>query len=258
VSSLENIILDSERGWGEHLEAIRRDVRAIGTGQMASVDVDTWAAGLLVMQGRLQVLCAVRDGPQGVETINSRLAEFLCRRGLLPAAEGWYAGRPVMVTRNDHTLGLMNGDVGLTLPDPRHGGQLRVFFPVPGFAVRSVLPSRLVAVETVFAMTVHKAQGSEFAHAVFVMPERDSPVITRELVYTAVTRAREKVTIVLPAPGLLDTAIRRRVRRSSGLAARLGLKTGNVAAPASVALDVPEPSGVVTRPPSGPTQLDLF
>jgi exodeoxyribonuclease V alpha subunit len=256
VTSLETIILDNQRGWAEHLDAIRR----VDAGQMASLDVDTWAASLLMLQGRLQILCAVRDGPQGVETINARLAELLFRQGLLPAAEGWYAGRPVMVTRNDHSLGLMNGDVGLTLPDPRHGGQLRVFFPVPGCVVRSVLPSRLVAVETVFAMTVHKAQGSEFAHTVLVMPERDSPVLTRELVYTAVTRAREKVTLVMPAPELLDIAIRRRVRRSSGLAARLGLTAGQAAplAPAPTAIDVPKSHGVGARSPSGPAQLDLF
>ena len=109
-------------------------------------------------------------------------------------------------------------------------------------------------------MTVHKAQGSEFVHAVLVMPERDSPVLTRELVYTALTRAREKVTLVMPAPELLDIAIRRRVRRSSGLAARLGLTAGHAVPQASapVAVDVPKSDGVGARSPSGPAQLDLF
>jgi exodeoxyribonuclease V alpha subunit len=228
------------------------------------MDIDAWAADLLASQGRLQILCAVREGPQGVDALNALVAERLFAQGLLPAASGWYAGRPVMVTRNDHSLGLMNGDVGLTLPDPRQGGQLRVFFPVAGAGVRSVLPSRLVAAETVFAMTVHKSQGSEFTHAVLILPERDSPVLTRELVYTAVTRAREQVTLIMPAPELLDIAIRRRVRRSSGLASRLGLLPAVAVAEVSEPARRPEQQRSTPAPTAepaaraGPSQLNLF
>lgn len=260
VSPLGAIIETTVCGWGEHLRAINHHASELSKGQLTGLDMDAWASGLLAMQARLQILCAVREGPQGVDAINTRVAGMLFKSGLIPSAEGWYAGRPVMVTRNDHSLGLMNGDVGLTLPDVRHEGQLRVFFPVPGVGVRSVLPSRLVAVETVFAMTVHKSQGSEFSHAVLLLPEHDSPVLTRELVYTAVTRARERVTLVMPAPGLLDVAIRRRVRRSSGLAARLGLQAGAAVSGAEALVAGPLVGVAATvRPvPQGPAQLDLF
>src|SRR5206468_4276907 len=105
--------------------------------------------------------------------------------GLTSAASGWFLGRPVMVTRNDYGLGLMNGDVGITLRLPAAGEwKLRVAFPAGDGSggVRWVLPSRLQAVETVFAMTVHKSQGSEFGHAALLLPERMSRVLTRELV----------------------------------------------------------------------------
>jgi exodeoxyribonuclease V alpha subunit len=111
---------------------------------------------------------------------------------------------------------LFNGDVGLVLPDPAAGGTLRALFTQPGGEVRRVLPSRLPPHETCFAMTVHKSQGSEFDRVVVVLPERDSRVLTRELVYTAVTRAKRSVAIWSPQD-VLATAIGRRVERSSGL-----------------------------------------
>ncbi|MCO7232631.1 MULTISPECIES: exodeoxyribonuclease V subunit alpha [unclassified Cobetia] len=183
-----------------------------------------------------QLLCALRRGPYGVDGLNQRVARVLMRRGLIIEERGWYAGRPVMVTRNDRALGLYNGDVGITLPDPAAGGRLRVFFPVEEEAtpdterdgqdtdiqrfhrgVRAVLPSRLEAVETVFAMTVHKSQGSEFRHVVFVLPEGANPILTRELVYTGITRAKSRVTLAGTRRETLEGAIERRVVRASGL-----------------------------------------
>lgn len=179
-----------------------------------------------------QLLCALRKGPYGVDGLNARVARVLMRRGLIGDERGWYAGRPVMVTRNDRALGLYNGDVGITLPDPAAGGRLRVFFPieeetageasaleVPSFhrGVRAVLPSRLEAVETVFAMTVHKSQGSEFRHVLFVLPEGANPILTRELVYTGITRAKSRVTLAGTRRETLEGAIERRVVRASGL-----------------------------------------
>ncbi|WP_303594329.1 exodeoxyribonuclease V subunit alpha [Cobetia amphilecti] len=183
-----------------------------------------------------QLLCALRRGPYGVDGLNQRVARVLMRRGLIDDERGWYAGRPVMVTRNDRALGLYNGDVGITLPDPAAGGRLRVFFPVEEEAtsdaerdgqdtdiqrfhrgVRAVLPSRLEAVETVFAMTVHKSQGSEFRHVLFVLPEGANPILTRELVYTGITRAKSRVTLAGTRRETLEGAIERRVVRASGL-----------------------------------------
>ena len=185
---------------------------------------DVWAQQVLQAHGRFQLLCALRQGHWGVDHLNRQIAVWLQGAGLLAASEGWYAGRPVMITHNDYELGLMNGDVGITLAGP--GGRLRVVFLNDRGAVRWVLPSRLQAAGTVFAMTVHKAQGSEFDHAALAMPAELLPVLTRELVYTAITRARRFFTLVGPAAegeagsrGLDDVmarAIRRQVQRASG------------------------------------------
>lgn len=170
--------------------------------------------------GRFQLLCALRDGPAGVAGLNRRIARALYRQGLIPRDEGWYPGRPVIVTRNDYQLGLMNGDVGMTLATGEGQGeqQLRVAFPVADGGIRFVLPSRLADVDTAYAMTVHKSQGSEFAHAALVLPEADAPVLTRELLYTAVTRASQRFTLAVPRDEVLAAGLGRRTRRASGLA----------------------------------------
>ncbi len=158
-----------------------------------------------------QVLCAVREGPWGVELLNRRIAT-----GLGFKDEGWYAGRPVMVTRNDYNLALMNGDVGLCLP---HAKGLRVAFADGQGGIHWVLPSRLDAVESVFAMTVHKSQGSEFAHVCLVLPDKPVAVLTRELLYTGITRARARLSLVVPQAAVLWQAVDSQVLRSGGLAA---------------------------------------
>jgi exodeoxyribonuclease V alpha subunit len=192
----------------------------------APVEFDTWAAGALEAYARFQLLCATRHGDHGVIAQSERIAKGLHERGLIEATGGWYEGRPVMVTRNDYALGLMNGDVGVTLwaPDGQGGMALRVAFSVmdenSGERIRFVVPSRLSAVDTVFAMTVHKSQGSEFEHTALALPPEPSPVLTRELVYTGVTRARKDFTL-LAAPDILAYAVGRKTRRASGLLRRL-------------------------------------
>jgi exodeoxyribonuclease V alpha subunit len=171
---------------------------------------DTQAVALLKAFTEFCVLCAVREGPLGVVQLNTNVEHAL---GLGQSA--WYAGRPVMVTRNDYALELMNGDIGLCLPGPE--GVLRVAFPAADAGVRWVMPSRLDSVETVFAMTVHKSQGSEFAHVLLVIPAQESPVLTRELVYTGLTRARQRLTVWAPQLGVLWNGCARRVLRSGGL-----------------------------------------
>ncbi len=199
-------------------------------------DWDAWAARVLRAMGRFQLLAALREGPWGVAGLNATVAEILREAGRLQGTQGWFPGRPVLVTRNDHALGLMNGDVGLVLelparfddatgrPDPDAGLARRVAFPAADGSggVRWVLPARLAAVETVFAMTVHKSQGSEFEHCALVLPAAASPVLTRELVYTGITRAKTWFTLAAPAATgerVLREAIGRRVLRASGLMA---------------------------------------
>jgi len=185
-----------------------------------------WGRGALAAHGRFQLLCATRRGDLGVEGQNERIAQGLLDRGLVRTTAGWYEGRPVIVARNDYAVGLMNGDIGITLamPDGQGGTMLRVAFLVTdgagGERVRFVTPSRLTAVETVYAMTVHKSQGSEFEHTALALPPEPSPVLTRELVYTGVTRARRHFTL-LAAPDILAYAVGRKTRRASGLLGRL-------------------------------------
>ncbi len=184
---------------------------------------DDWARAVLHAHSQFQVLCALRRGPWGVEGLNYRIAGLLREADLIPASTGWYLGRPVLVTRNDYGLGLMNGDIGITLVRPGGAGDewpLRVAFPAGDGhdGIKWVLPSRLQAVETVYALTVHKSQGSEFTHAALVMPETTNPILTRELLYTGITRARSHLTLVCPGNDeTLALAIDRRVLRASGL-----------------------------------------
>jgi exodeoxyribonuclease V alpha subunit len=171
---------------------------------------------------RYRVLCALRSGPRGVEAINEhagRLALAALDIGppgtTLPA---WYAGRPVMVLRNDYLLKLFNGDIGITLPDP--DGALAVHFPDAEGGWRRIAPARLPPHQTAYAMTVHKSQGSEFDRVLVLLPEHRSRVLTRELLYTGITRARERMAVSASAEVLAAT-IAAATHRHSGLAARL-------------------------------------
>ncbi|MBK5017068.1 exodeoxyribonuclease V subunit alpha [Pantoea sp. S62] len=179
-------------------------------------------AEVIAAFGRYQLLCALRDGPFGVQGLNQRIEQRLMqlqrirRPGI---GSRWYAGRPVMITRNDSALGLFNGDIGITLRDEE--GNLKVFFPLPDGSIKAIQPSRLPSHETAWVMTVHKSQGSEFDHTALVMPTQFLPVLTRELVYTAITRARKQLTIY-SEPGVFQRAVQLQTQRRSGLVERLG------------------------------------
>jgi exodeoxyribonuclease V alpha subunit len=175
-----------------------------------------WVKAVLQRFEAFRVLCALRDGEWGVDGLNTAIAQRLEAAGLLGRGGEWYVGRPVMVTRNDYGTGVFNGDIGLTLPDPARPGSLRVWF-LEGDVVRSVLATRLRNVETAFAMTVHKSQGSEFRHTVLVLPKDRGGFIARELVYTGITRASEQFTLVTPPGASLTEPIKRRTHRASGL-----------------------------------------
>ena len=226
------LILEAYDQDGSYLRSIRDQRPGDGADQAA---LDGWAKGVLEAQKAFQLLTPLRQGLWGVEGLNQRIIELLRARALLanpggqaaarPAAGAsarqWFAGRPVLITRNDYGLNLMNGDIGVTLsvpagPSPA-SGRLRVAFPSPDGGVRWVLPSRLQQVETVFAMTVHKSQGSEFIHTALVLPDTSNPILTRELVYTAITRARERFTLLDSNEAVLGDALVQRVQRVSGL-----------------------------------------
>lgn len=165
---------------------------------------------------QFRILCAIRQGATGVVQLNRAIEQALAAAGLVTETSQWYRGRPVMVTRNDYNLQLFNGDIGVTLQDVDGQGERRVFFASSEGKIRRVLPSRLPVHETAFAMTVHKSQGSEFEKVLLVLPENDAPILTRELLYTGLTRARESVEI-WASEAVLRTAISRRVARVSGL-----------------------------------------
>ena len=173
---------------------------------------------VLAAYNQFRLLCAVREGRFGVAGLNQAIRQTLAKQHRVPADGQWYQGRPVLITQNDHALGLYNGDIGITLAD--EDGQFRVIFELPDGTIKELLPSRLPEHETVFAMTVHKSQGSEFNHTVLVLPDTMSPVLTRELVYTGITRAKKKLEL-FATNSLLSAAIRNPTQRTSGLKNRL-------------------------------------
>jgi exodeoxyribonuclease V alpha subunit len=200
---------DASMGYRSYLECI-------AAGASHSGHEDQWFRAVLDAFNGFQLLAALRKGCWGVEGLNQRVARILFNTGLIAATEGWYVGRPVMVTRNDYTLGLMNGDTGIALPTADEnalgGITLNVVFPMADGSLKKVRPSRLRDIETVYAMTVHKSQGSEFMHTALVLPDSSSPILTRELIYTAVTRSRKRFTLVSRYPDLPAEAVRRRIR----------------------------------------------
>ena len=165
------------------------------------------------------VLCALRRGPFGAETVNALLEGMLRETGLIEVAGRYHVGEPIIIVRNDYNMGLFNGDLGIVLPDAITG-QLRVFFRGEEDEVLNFAPGRLPAHEPAFALTVHKSQGSEFHDALVILPERDAPVLTRELLYTGITRVRETVE-VWASEEILRQTIERKIARSSGLRDRL-------------------------------------
>jgi len=183
-------------------------------------------AQALAAFGKFRILCAVRKGPYGVEELNRRVEALLREAALIEGSQQLYAGMPVLITRNDPQLGLFNGDIGILLPDPANAdaaaNPLWAWFPGEGEspALRRIAPAQLPDHEPAFAMTVHKSQGSEFERVLLILPERDSPVITRELIYTGLTRARQRVD-VWAQKDVLERGISRRIQRTSGLCDRL-------------------------------------
>ncbi|MEO6698035.1 MAG: exodeoxyribonuclease V subunit alpha [Paraperlucidibaca sp.] len=187
----------------------------------ASVQSNEAAEHILKRFDSFRLLCALREGSHGVIALNAACEHYLRKTYSSDNASLWYVGRPVMITRNDYSLRLMNGDIGICLQAP-DSNELRVaFWDGSAQAIRWLLPSRLPTCETVFAMTVHKSQGSEFTKVAVVLPTMHSPVLSRELIYTALTRARDAVELCIPKPAVWRQAIDTQARRFSGLRQRL-------------------------------------
>lgn len=211
-----------EQGYAPYLKAARRGEPA-----------EAFAAF-----NAFRALTAQREGPWGVGGLNEALEARIKRRYSLAERERWYPGRAVMVRQNDYALGLFNGDIGLCLAG-EHG--LRVYFEgEDGF--RAFAPARLPSHDSAFAMTVHKSQGSEFSEVLLALPESPSPLLTRALFYTGITRAKHKVEI-WGLPARLAEAVNTKAERAAGLAERLGVEVKTV-----------EPAQLL----SAADQLDLF
>lgn len=191
-----------DTGLREHLTAFLLPLLTAGSPQ----------AALEALRQR-RLLCALREGPAGVEGLN-RLAEAIGRdRGYIPPAERLYRGMPLLILRNEYKLGLFNGDAGVLWPDTER--RLQAWFPRVDGTVRQIGLSRLPAWQTSYALTVHKAQGAEFDRVLFILPQDDTPVLSRELLYTGITRARAHLTLLCPHDLLLRTVVRQVVRYSA-------------------------------------------
>ncbi len=166
-----------------------------------------------------RLLTPLRRGPEGVESLNHICETVLAGKGLIDVSEEWYIGRPVMVTANDYAIGLANGDVGVCLE--REGRLSVAFINETGDAVRWIDPLRLESVETAYVMTVHKSQGSEFKHVAYLSPSRANPVLSRELLYTAITRANSQFTLIDMNSSVTQQTITTQTDRASGLYQRL-------------------------------------
>jgi exodeoxyribonuclease V alpha subunit len=219
-----------EAGYAAYFELLRAGLGGVagelrldatkGNAQGGAAGVDV-AAAMRAFE-RFRVLVAVRDGGRGLGALNAWVeARLRATLGLAPdrsAGGRWYPGRPVIVLANDYLLGLFNGDVGLCLPYA--SGALRVFFPAADGGFRAIAPLRLPAHDTAFALTVHKSQGSEFEEVLLVLPAHPVRVLTRELIYTGVTRAAKKVTVA-GAGEVFITGCAARTQRASGLRERM-------------------------------------
>ncbi|OBT06403.1 exodeoxyribonuclease V subunit alpha [Vibrio cyclitrophicus] len=195
------------------------------------------AKSVLDLFSKCRLLCSVREGDFGVKGLNNRIERALAARRLVNPHndELWYHGRPVMVTRNDHGLGLYNGDIGICMLeadsssasyDISHSiaassaSRLKVYFELPDGSVKAVLPSRVPDHETAYAMTIHKSQGSEFDLTLMILPPDFSPILTRELIYTGITRAKKRL-MMFSDTNVLKRGIKVKTERVSGLGSRL-------------------------------------
>lgn len=204
TSDYQSMLADAIQGYQHYLQLLQQQAPP---GQ------------ILQAFSQYQLLCALRDGPFGVNGVNQQLEKILQTRHLISrhSTSRWYHGRPIMISHNDSALGLYNGDTGIAL---QTDNGIRVWFSMPDGQPKPFSPGRLPEHNTAWSITVHKSQGSEFDHVALILPTTASPIITRELVYTAITRARQRLSLYTDPSGLTQ-AISHRTRRHSGLISRL-------------------------------------
>jgi exodeoxyribonuclease V alpha subunit len=201
-------------GGGQDLEALAAE---LADAYLPLFEAPTPEAAIAALDAS-RLLTATRVGPAGAVAMNQRIFEHLARRQGLDLQQRWYHGRPVIVLHNDYRVGLFNGDTGVCFAG--EDGHLRVWFRTEA-GLQTLLPNAVPAHATAYAMTVHKSQGSEFGAVWLLLPPADNPVLSRELVYTGVTRARQRV-VVLGPEAVFRVAVERVIRRESGLGERLG------------------------------------
>jgi exodeoxyribonuclease V alpha subunit len=203
-----------------------------------------------------QVLCALKDGPLGVSGLNEAIEKRLLS-GKGP--QTWYAGRPVIILENDYGLNLYNGDIGIVLPHMSDSGKviLKATFVGNEGQIRWLQPSRLPKHETVYAMTIHKSQGSEFDHCALVLPDHSAPILSKELIYTGVTRAKQRLTLLYQET-MVKQALSQKVQRASGLGHRLWKQSINVGTEPRVTESNHEQHADETSGSSSGEQFSLF
>ena len=171
-----------------------------------------------------QVLCAQKSGYWGVTQLNALIENELHKQGMIDNSKDFYIGRPVMLSKNDHQLKLFNGDIGIVMSDPNNATLTKVWFVTPEGELRGLLPSRLPTLETLYAMTIHKSQGSEFESVYLclppITPTNQGRGLNRELIYTGLTRAK-KYFMLFAQPKALSLSLGQQCLRGSGLAGRL-------------------------------------
>ena len=203
------------------LQAMLREKIALHYGGLARERDPSKALASL---NRFKILCAINKGPRGVKGVNQMVVEILAEmpgtRGFMDRYSPWYHGRPILIRKNDYQVDLFNGDMGVVLRDPENQDTFFAFFHHHHGKIRRIAPFRLPEHETAYAMTIHKSQGSEFDDVMMVLPDQDAPLLTRELIYTGITRARQNLSI-LASESVIRQAVSRRVIRASGLRQKL-------------------------------------
>lgn len=231
IGELAQLIIagESKRSW-ERLQTTHQEIACIDTAT-AHQQVQRWceqyyravfnaesAEAALAALNDFRMLTATRGSLQGVTALNEQVEQWAVRVGFIGPHETWYHGRPIMVTENHYGLGLFNGDLGIAW---WREGRIQVAFEdVNGNGLRWYNPGRLPNHETVWAMTIHKTQGSEFKHIALILPEHSSPILTRELLYTGLTRARQ-FAFIMTGEAIWKSTVSQRVQRYSALAERV-------------------------------------
>ncbi|OCG31100.1 exodeoxyribonuclease V subunit alpha [Gilliamella sp. Choc4-2] len=201
----QTMLQDSIEHYKHYLKSINRQ----GNNNVAAI-LDKFA--------QYRLLCALREGIFGLEGLNKQIELLLVKNKLIEQRnkENWYIGRPIMILQNSATLGLYNGDIGITLPSEKDSSKMRVYFPFADGVIKGFSPFRLPEHETAYAMTIYKSQGSEFNHVNIILPTDYSPLLNRSLLYTAITRAKNSVSIYANDYVLMQS-VKTQTERHSGL-----------------------------------------